>query len=268
MRVDMLGPLEVTDGQVGFTPPGRKLRTVLATLALNPGRVVPAFQLIGELWVDEPPAKAENSLHAHIARLRKLFAAHLGAARARQLVQTTGSGYRLDLPEDAVDAHRFVRLAKQARVLQRHDVEAAAEALQAALDLWRGPALLDVGDGVLCRMAAVQFEEIRLAAHEDLVEAKLTLGQHRTLVPELERLAVQYPLRERFAEQLMVALYRCGRQADALDVYARARLRLSADLGLEPGIGLRATMAQVLRHDPRLWEGFPVSFPETGSAAH
>ena len=267
MRVDILGPLQATEDGAGFRLPGRKLRTVLAALALNPGRVVPSYQLIGELWLDAPPKNAENSLHAHIARLRKLLAAHVGRDRAQRLVRTADAGYLLDVPEEAVDAHRFVRLAKQARVLQRHDAAAAAAELAAALELWRGPALLDVGDGVICRTAAGQLEEVRLAALEDLIEARLSLGQHRALVPELERLTGRYPLRERFAEQSMVALYRCGRQADALEVYARARHRLSNELGLEPGLGLRATLQQVLRHDPRLWDGFAVTLPETGSAA-
>jgi CheY-like chemotaxis protein len=181
---------------------------------------------------------------------------------------TATPGYRLAAAPDMVDAYEFVRLVEQGRAaLDGDDPEHAADLLRRAAALWRGPALADVPDAPFARTEAVRLEELRLGAAEDRIEAELALGRHTALVAELEQLVGQHPLRERPRAQLMLALYRCGRQADALETYRVGRRVLRDELGLEPGTRLAELERAVLRHDPDLaWEPpAPVLLPAAAS---
>ncbi|MGW5851298.1 AfsR/SARP family transcriptional regulator [Streptomyces sp. NPDC055254] len=158
----------------------------------------------------------------------------------------------LVLPPENIDASRFILDVELASRVRAREPERAIALLTGALEMWRGPALLDTGHGMICRTAAARLEETRLMARELLIEAKLALGGHYEVVSELEQLLSRHPLRERLCEQLMIALYRCGRQADAIGTFHRVRQRLSADFGLEPGPVLQKTMAEILRQGPSL----------------
>ncbi len=177
---------------------------------------------------------------------------HSGKEELRNVIRTSGSGYMLMLPPENIDALRFIVDVELASRMKARDPEKAIVLLTDALGSWRGPALLDTGHGIICRTAAARLEETRLMARELLIEAKLALGGHYEVVSELEQLLSRHPLRERLCEQLMIALYRCGRQAEAIGTFHRVRQRLSAELGLEPGPGLQKTMAEILRHGPSL----------------
>lgn len=252
VEVMLLGPIELSDGLSSFRPPGMKLRTTVAMLALTPGKVVSADELMNELWVESPPSKARNALQAHIGRLRKILSGRLGEAAAREILQTHPSGYSLQVSSDAVDVDRFIATVARARGARATNLERSADLLRGALGMWRGPALLDVGEGPQCRIAAVRLDELRLQAEEEQLDVKIALGLHDSAVLELEQLVARYPLRERLCEQLMLALYHSGRQTDALQVYQRIRQRLQADLGLEPGPSLRSRLREILNHDPVL----------------
>ncbi|MGW6015051.1 AfsR/SARP family transcriptional regulator [Streptomyces sp. NPDC055210] len=250
MKVRLLGPLELTDGPVTLRLPGEKLRATVAALALSPNRPVSRSDLIDELWGEDLPRNAENSLHGHVARLRRIIDTHTGKDNLRDLIRTSSFGYMLSLPENDIDAALFCNLTRQAATLHRSAPAQAIPLLNQALALWRGPALLDTGQGLISRMAYTRLTETRLTAYEYLFDAELRLGRHREIITELHPLHARYPLRERFCEQLINALYRSGRQAEALDVYHRTRRRLADNLGLEPGDALRAQFERVLRREP------------------
>ncbi|RCH65697.1 hypothetical protein DT019_26665 [Streptomyces sp. SDr-06] len=250
MKVRLLGPLELTDGHITFKVPGEKLRALVAALALSPNRPVSRNDLIDELWGEDLPRNAENSLQGHVARLRRVIESRTGHDGLRELVRTSSFGYALALPECDVDATLFESLVREATSAGSGDPDRVVRLLTEALALWRGPALLDAGQGLISRMAYTRLTEIRLTAYEHLFDAELTRGLHREVVTELQQLHAQYPLRERFCEQLITALYRSGRQAEALDAYHRTRRRLSHHLGLEPGEALRARFQGILRQEP------------------
>ncbi len=240
----MLGPVDVTVGgrSVRLSP---RPRAVLAVLLLHAGQVVPATRLIDALWGDHPPDTAGNVLQGYVSNLRK--------ALGRDAVETRDPGYLLRVEREALDLHRFERLAAHGtQALEDGRPEEAAEALGDALALWRGEALADVAEGDVLRPAAARLDELRLCALERRVESDLACGRHRELVGELEALTAEHPLRERPRGLLMLTLYRCGRQADALDVYRATRARLVDELGLEPGTALQELERAILRHDPSL----------------
>ncbi|MGP9017240.1 AfsR/SARP family transcriptional regulator [Streptomyces sp. BR1] len=241
--------MEITDGHLTFRIPGEKLRAIVAALALSPGRPVSRHDLIDELWGEDLPRNAENSLQGHVARLRRIIESRTGRDGPRGLIQTSSFGYALSLPERDVDASQFTALVRQATAAHRAP-ERVVRLLTEALALWRGPALLDTGQGMISRLAYTRLTEVRLMAYEHLFDAELDLGLHREVITELQQLHAQYPLRERFCEQLITALYRSGRQAEALDAYHRTRQRLSHSLGLEPGDALRARFQDILRREP------------------
>lgn len=231
MRLRLLGPLELLDAQGNAVAvSGQKRRALLATLAVRAGRPVPIERLVGELWGNTPPANATNALQAHIMRLRKA----LGADR----LVTQPPGYTLLLPE--TDTAEFRALTAAAR-----SAIAPIPLLRAALALWRGPALSGCVLGDICAEEADVLEEARLAALESLYDASLRAGRHREVVAELTGATVTHPLRERFYEQLIVALCRCGRHGDAAGVYDRARRSLRKELGVEPGPTLRARAREI-----------------------
>jgi DNA-binding SARP family transcriptional activator/DNA-binding beta-propeller fold protein YncE len=226
---------------------------------LHANEVVSTDRLIDELWGDSPPDSAANMLQGYVSHLRKVL--EPGRTRGEhELLVSRAPGYMLQIRSDQVDAERFEQLTSEARRwLVEGDAERAAERLRAALALWRGPALADLAYEPFARADVDRLEELRLAALEDRVDADLTLGRHDALVGELRELVDQHPLRERLRAQLMAALYRCGRQAEALAVYRKGRRALLDGLGIEPGPALRELEQAILRQDPAL--GVPAPPP-------
>ena len=250
MDFRILGPLEALDEGRDVAPAGNKQRALLALLLLHANETLPVERLIDELWGEHPPTTAAKTLQAHVSRLRKaLDAANGGGA----VIVTREHGYQLRLDPDRLDAHHFERLvAEGRRELATGDPKRAAAAFEAALSLWRGAPLAGLGQEAFVPREAARLEDLRLAALEDLNEAKLALGHHSELVGELEALIGEHPYRERLRAQLMLALYRCERQADALQAYQNARRALVEELGIEPGERLRELERAVLAQDPAL----------------
>jgi YVTN family beta-propeller protein len=245
----ILGPLEVSsDGRV-IEVGGPKLRALLVIMLLRANESVSRDVLVHELWGEQPPAGAQHTLDVYVSRLRKsLHAAANGSA-----VVTRPGAYSLGLAEQQLDACRFERLVEEGRAALAADAPGQAAAkLRAALKLWRGQALAGLADGPGLRVEAARLEELRLSTIEDRIEADLALGRPAGVVSELEALVAVHPLRERLRGQLMLALYRCGRQADALAAYQAARRTLVEELGLEPGPALQGLECAMLRQDTSL----------------
>lgn len=243
MEFRVLGPLEVLDRGEVVALGGSRQRVVLAYLILEANRVVSTDQLIDRIWGDEPPDAARAALFAYISRLRKL----LGADR----IQARPPGYILLAERNDIDALRFMDLLEEARGLAT-DPSSVAARLREALDLWRGDALLDLADYDALVPAITRLEELRLGAVEDRIDAEIRLGMHRQAVPMLESLVGEHPLRERLWSLLILALYRSGRQGDALGAFHRARTTLVEELGIDPSPELRRLHEQVLQQDPAL----------------
>lgn len=245
----ILGPVEVHDSGTGswMAPTGAKQRILLAALVVRAGEVLTADRLIDELWGEVPPMSAANALQAHVARLRRLLQTPGEGGRDR--IATHPMGYLLRPGRTATDAQQFHRLSAEGRGALAADPVRAAEVLRRALDLWRGPALEDCGRGAICAREADRLEELRLTTLEALYEAGLRMPGARAgqLAGELERLTVDHPTHERFYDLLMTALHLSGRRTEALGVYERARRRLVAELGVEPGPALRGRMEAILR---------------------
>jgi predicted ATPase/DNA-binding SARP family transcriptional activator len=241
----VLGSLEVV-GQGGAVALGApKQRALLAALAVHRGEAVSSERLVDELWGERAPASAIKIVQGYVSSLRKV----LGDG----VLVTHGRGYVLRIPPGQLDVDRFESLVAAGRDgLADGDARTAAARLREALGVWRGPALADFTYETFAQATIARLEEERLVALEERIDADLTLGQHRRVVGELEALMVEHPTRERLVGQLMVALYRCGRQRDALEIYQQARARLAAELGLEPGPALRALQIQILEHDRAL----------------
>jgi DNA-binding SARP family transcriptional activator/DNA-binding beta-propeller fold protein YncE len=241
----ILGPLEVTgaEGDVPFNAP--KQRALLGVLLLHPNEVVPSERLIDELWGEHPPQTAAQAVQTYVSQLRRA----LGA----EVIVTRPPGYLLQVEEEAVDASRFRRLTGEARLLAADDEHEQADVLyRQALALWRGPPLADVVFESFAGNEVERLEQERLDALISRIDCELALGQHEALVAELETLVRHYPLRERLRAQLMLALYRSGRQADALAAYQDARRTLVEELGLEPSRELQELEQAILNHDPAL----------------
>ena len=244
----MLGPLAVdADGREVHVA-GSHRRRLLALLASRPGRMLSVDAIIDALWGEDPPPTAGKTVQSHVVRLRRSL-----AAADAELIETVHGGYRLNVDPAAVDAVRFERLAADGRrELARGAAGAAAAMLGEALGLWRGPAFGEFGDAEFAAAERVRLDELRLRAMEDLAEAQLASGAAAVPIPELERLVVEEPGRERAWALLMRALYAAGRQHHALVTYQRARRTLAESFGLEPGPELRALERQVLDQDPAL----------------
>ncbi|WP_051893537.1 BTAD domain-containing putative transcriptional regulator [Streptomyces erythrochromogenes] len=240
MRISMLGALDVRgeDGS-GVGVGGTRLRALLILLALEPGRVVASDLLVDGIWAEEPPAGAANALQALVSRLRR--------ALPGAVVESHPAGYRLAVEPDAVDVVRFERLASEGRAALARDPEAAARVLREALELWRGPALLDVAGSDFFRAPVARLSELRAAVLEDRIEADLRVGRGRELTAELTALVAEHPLRERLVGALMRALVAAGRPAEALTAYAAAREALAEELGADPSPELSALHTAVLR---------------------
>jgi DNA-binding SARP family transcriptional activator/DNA-binding beta-propeller fold protein YncE len=240
MEFRILGPLQVLDEGRELPLGGAKQRALLALLLLDPNRVVSRDRLIDELWHTEPPETAPTALQVYVSQLRK--------ALGRDLILTQAPGYLIRVSDGELDLHRFERLVATARA---EEPAQAARLLREGLALWRGAPLAELGDS-FARAERARLEEQRLAALEQRIEAELALGRHAELVPELEGLVREHPLRERLRGQLMLALYRCGRQADALEVYRSGRRLLDEELGLKPDDELQRLEKAILNHDPSL----------------
>lgn len=243
MQFRILGPLEVASGDSLLAIGGAKQRALLAILLLSANEVVAADRLVDELWGERPPESGRTALQVRVSQLRKT----LGPAGA--LIVTREPGYVLRLEREQLDLHVFERLVGEA---EGAEAGTAHDRLHEALSLWRGPPLADLYYESFAQPVIARLEELRLAAVEKRVDADLALGRHGVLVGELEAFVSEHPLRERLRVQLMLALYRCGRQADALEVYRSTRLALVGELGIEPSVALRELEQAILRHDPTL----------------
>lgn len=228
---------------------GSLQRTLLAVLLAGESRPVAVESVAAELWAGEPPRNWENALQAHVSRLRRRLLEEADDGRARLVIRS--GEYWLDVDEESVDAMVFMRKFTHAKVLAGTDPAAAIGAFRSALSLWRGPAFGNVIGGPLCRSAAARYEAARIAALEMMFDLELRAGRHVDIIPTLSEL-VELMLNERFCEQLMVALYRAGRQTEALSSYRRLRLRLDLELGVQPTRTLRNHEKAVLTHDPSL----------------
>lgn len=253
MRFNMLGPLEVIAGGQPIGLGGIKQRATLGYLLLQPNQVVSTSQLLGALWsVEEAPATARKILQNAIWGLRRALAADDDPVRPAVL-RTKAPGYCLQVAPESIDLHRFHRWVSEGRARLAADApEEAARLLRDALSLWRGPALSDLMEAGVLWPELTTVQDARLGVQEDYFEAQLMSGQHYAVLSELDVMVENEPLRERSCGQLMRALYRCGRQADALGVYRRLRAALVEDLGLEPSRELQQLQQAILTHDPSL----------------
>ncbi|GAA4063324.1 BTAD domain-containing putative transcriptional regulator [Actinomadura miaoliensis] len=249
MRFGVLGPLAVwTDEGSPVAVPGVKVRALLADLLVHEGRPVPADRLIDDLWGERPPGNPAAALAVKVSQLRRVL--EDAQPGGRGLVATRPAGYAVDVGADGLDAVRFQDLIDRAR--RTGDPAARAELLRDALALWRGPALADFADEPFAQPTVVRLEELRLAAQEDHAEARLALGDDAGLAAELGDLVAVHPLRERLRALHMRALYRAGRQHEALESFESLRTRLAEELGLDPGAELVALQRSILTQDPSL----------------
>ena len=249
---EVLGPLELRVAGESVPVGGPKQRALLALLVLRANEVFPRDELVEELWLGNPPSTAVNALQGYVSDLRQAFAAVKNPGFGPDRLVTRAPGYVLGVEAGELDLDVFERLATEARGdLDDRRPAAAAPKLHEALELWRGPPLAEFSSELL-HAERRRLEELRLAALEDRVDADLALGRHAELVVELTGLVTEYPLRERFRGQLMVALYHAGRQADALDVYWNTRRTLVDELGIEPSMTLQRLHQAILRQDPSL----------------
>ncbi|MDH6124817.1 AfsR/SARP family transcriptional regulator [Kitasatospora sp. GP82] len=252
MEFGILGPLQIRDDAELRVVPAAKQRVLLAALLIRRGQVVPAGQLADTVWDTRPPRSASTTLRNYVMRLRK------GLGPAGERIETRAGGYLINVDPDEFDAHRFTVLQELGGEALRHGVPARAAALfDEALGLWRGPALVDVDSDALHRAEAERLAEARLDVLESKLEAELQLGHHAALFGELRLLTAAHPERERFWVQLMTALYRSGRQSEALAVYRQVRRFLGEEIGVEPGTELRAIHQRILCADPDLDELAP-----------
>jgi DNA-binding SARP family transcriptional activator len=248
MDFRILGPLEVRDRGRPIELPRRKQRAVLAILLLRRGEAVSSDVLVDGLWGEDPPPTARAALHNYVAQLRRGLGPGLLLSRA--------GSYLLDIAPEQIDVGRFERLTAEGRAASG---EERVEKLQEALTLWRGPPLADLAFEPFAANEASRLEGLRTAALEDLIDARLSLGASAELVAELEALITEHPFRERLRGQLMLALYRAGRQAEALEAYQEARRTLTDELGIEPSSPLRELEQALLRQDPSV--AAPVGVP-------
>jgi DNA-binding SARP family transcriptional activator len=248
MEFGILGPLQIHIGEGRLRPVGMRQQRLLATLLLAPNRMVPLARLVEAVWDDDPPRTAKRQVQNVLSGLRRALTR---AGAVRPVIVGDAPGYRIDVAGGQVDAQLFTARVRRARAVVEHDPLDAVGELRHALELWRGPALAGV-TGRVVEAAALRLDEERLTVVEDCLDLELGLGHHAGVVGELGELVVTWPLRERLVGQLMLALYRSGRQADALQAYRRLAVRLIDDLGLDPGAELRRLYSGIVRADPAL----------------
>jgi DNA-binding SARP family transcriptional activator len=253
MEFRILGPLEVLEEGRSLPLGGPRQRAVLAVLLLRANEVVSSERLIHELWAEEPPKTADATLRVYVSQLRKVLEPGGSAAGGRQVIESRAGGYLVRLGVDDLDLTRFERLFGQGReALAAGDAATAATTLREALALWRGSALTDFAYETFAQAPIARLEEMRLAALELRVEADLALGRHAELAGELETAVRDHPFRENLCRQLMLALYRSGRQAEALAAYQTARRALSEQLGIDPSVALQELERSILRQERAL----------------
>ncbi|MGH3507236.1 MAG: BTAD domain-containing putative transcriptional regulator, partial [Nocardioidaceae bacterium] len=236
MQFGILGPLEVLHDGARLHMGGVRRRAVLARLLVDPGRTVTTERIIDDVWLDEPPSTARKSVQKYVSELRSTL--------PEPVLQTTGAGYVLDIDADTLDAWRFERL-----VIERD--------YSMALALWRGDVLADLGGLAFVDAERVRLGELRLVAWQGHLESELAAGRHEQVVAELTELLAAHPMRERLVQLQMLALYRSGRQSEALDAFHRHRQLLSEEMGVDPSKELRDLQVTILRQDPGL--DLPVS---------
>ena len=253
MDYRILGPLRVVDGDRPIPLSGAKQRALLAMLLLEANHVVSSDRLIDRLWGDEPPETATTALQVYISRLRTALEPDRSPGDAGTIIITQPPGYILRAGPDELDLARFERLTAEAEAARLDgDPRRAAELLREALDLWDGTALADLAFETFAQAEIARLEALRLVAIEDRIDAELELGRHAHLVGELEGLVAEQPLRERLRCLLILALYRSGRQAEALDAYNEAKRTLLDELGIEPSPALARLERAILVQDPAL----------------
>jgi DNA-binding SARP family transcriptional activator len=247
MRFDILGPLRITGAAGPVQLNGVRRRILLLALLSHPNAVVPTTDLVDWLWPDQPPRSALTTLHTHVSILRSALDPQRPPWRPSGRLVTQPPGYLMRVAAEEVDALRFERLVRDGkRALDSGQPEQARRLLAEALQLWRGTALADATHVEAARGEIARLDELKLSATTLRIEADLTLGRHLDIVPELTQLVAKNPLHERFYVQLMTALSRSGRRADALAVFRRARSILARELAVPPGRALRLAEAAIL----------------------
>jgi DNA-binding SARP family transcriptional activator/tetratricopeptide (TPR) repeat protein len=264
MEFLLLGPLEVRDRDRTVPIVGARQRGLLGVLLLHANEVVSTDRLIEDVWRGEPPDTADNALQRHVSRLRHVLQPADGDG---ELLLTRAPGYMLRISPDALDLERFRRLVDEARHARNTDAAAAAALLRQALALWRGQPLADFAFEPFAQVEVARLEELHIAALEDLIDAELAAGANDAVLAETQALVAKHPLRERLRCHLMLALYRSGRQADALRVYREGRATLVEELGIEPGPELRALEKAILVQDPSLILSRPAAPQRTARRA-
>ncbi len=253
VRFDILGPLQVRHGERPLVLGRPKQRAVLAILLLEVGSVVSLDRLVEEVWGRHAPPQALASVQAYVSHLRRLLEPDRAPGAPATVIVNQAPGYRLVVDEQALDSVRFQTLAQSGQDLLRQGAAArAAETLQEALALWRGPVLADFADAPFVQAERARLDDLRLTAVEDRLDADLRIGRHARIAAELEQLTGEHPFRERLQGLRMVALYRCGRQAEALRSYQQFRVLLRDELGLDPGSSLRDLERDILAQSSRL----------------
>ena len=257
MDYRMLGPLEALDGERPIPLGGARQRAVLALLLVHRNQALSRDVIVDELWGDDAPQTAVKVLQNCVSSLRKVL------PKGGETLRTVGSGYELRLEPDELDRDRFERLVAEGRAaLEAGDNADASDQFRRALALWRGAPLSDFAYERFAQDEIARLEEVHVAALEDRIQAELGLAHHDDLVPELEALVTRHPMRERLRAQLMLALYRSGRQAEALEAYRAARRTLLAELGIEPGRALQELEHAILMQD-RALDASPVPAAQT-----
>ncbi|MEU5979086.1 AfsR/SARP family transcriptional regulator [Streptomyces sp. NPDC047315] len=260
MEIQLLGPLSAEVDAVSIVPTASKPRQILALFALQPGRIVPVPTLIEELWGTEIPRSAMTTLQTYVLTLRRNLGTAMGPGApvaVKEVIATRHGGYVLQIPADRVDVSRYERLvAAGQEAFERGDDEGTAALLRQALGMWQGPPLVDVRTGPVLSIEVMRLQESRLVTVERRIDAELRLGRHSELLAELTDLTARHPRHEGLHSQAMVALYRAGRQAAALDVFHRLRGRLVEELGVEPSPQLRRLHQAILTVDPALDRAF------------
>ena len=245
MEFRILGPLEAVDGTAALRLGGRKQRALLARLLLDANRTVSVDRLVDDLWGENPPDTAAKMVQVYVSQLRKVL--------PPGVLRTRAGGYLLELDGAELDLQRFERLSDEGRAaLADGNAQLASDRLREALSLWRGPALADFSSEPFALTERARLEELRLGCLEERIESDLALGVHGDLVAELEALVAHHPLRERLRRQLMLALYRSGRQAEALGAYRAFRRTLDEELGMEPSAELKELEGRMLRQEAEL----------------
>ncbi|MER5215116.1 AfsR/SARP family transcriptional regulator [Streptomyces sp. NPDC002838] len=256
MKIQVLGTLSAEVNEESIVPTAGKPRQILSLLALSPGRVVPVPTLMEELWGTKPPQSALATLQTYILQLRRRLGSAMGPdapGTAKEVLATRHGGYVMEIPAESVDVHAYERMVAEGRsAFDAGDDAIAADRFRQALTLWQGPALVDVRTGPVLKIEVMRLEESRLGTVERRIDADLRLGRHSELLPELTELTARYPQHEGLHSQAMLALYRSGRQASALDVYHKLRIRLIEGLGVEPSPQVQRLHQAMLVVDPQL----------------